>query len=79
MDTVGAWIIYRAVRDRQAKVIGANPEIESLLEQVAEADRPVQIHPEEAGGLFRVLDELGTGWPSLGRPWSASSASSAQR
>ena len=24
MDTVGAWIVYRSVRDRQAKVIGAS-------------------------------------------------------
>ena len=67
MDTVGAWIIYRAVRDRRAKVIGANPEIESLLEQVGEADRPVLIHPEEEGGLFRVLDELGTWMAELGQ------------
>ena len=67
MDTVGAWIIYRSVRDRNAKVVGANPEIESLLEQVAEADRPVQVHPEEQGGFFRVLDELGTWMSDLGQ------------
>src|SRR5687767_15973609 len=30
MDTVGAWIIYRTVRDRGAKVVGASPEEESL-------------------------------------------------
>jgi len=59
LDTVGAWIIYRAVRDRQARIVGASPEEQSLLDQVAEADRPVQVHPEEAGGFIRVLDELG--------------------
>ena len=26
MDTVGAWIIYRTVRDRGAKVVGASPD-----------------------------------------------------
>ena len=67
MDTVGAWIIYRTVRDRGAKVIGATPEIDSLLEQVAEADRPVQVHPEEPGGLFGILDELGTWMAELGQ------------
>ncbi|MEO6581417.1 MAG: ABC transporter permease [Sphingomicrobium sp.] len=67
MDTVGAWIIYRAVRDRKAKVAGAKPEIESLLEQVAEADRPVQVHAEKVGGLFGVLDELGIWMAELGR------------
>jgi phospholipid/cholesterol/gamma-HCH transport system permease protein len=66
MDTVGAWIIYRTVRDRGAKVIGASPQIESLLEQVAEADRPVQVHAEQPGGLIRVLDELGSWMAELG-------------
>ena len=67
LDTVGAWIIYRTVRDRNARVIGASPEEESLLEQVAEADRPVQVHPDEPGGLFRILDELGTWMAELGQ------------
>src|SRR5829696_4168745 len=59
MDTVGAWIIYRAVRDRRARVVGASREEESLLEQVAEADKPVKVHAEQPGGFFHVLDELG--------------------
>src|SRR5688572_28484152 len=46
MDTVGAWIIYRAIRDRRARITGASPEEQSLLDQVAEADKPVQVHPE---------------------------------
>ncbi len=67
MDTVGAWIIYRAVRDRKAKVVGATPEEQSLLDQVAEADRPVKVHPDSPGGLIRVLDELGTWMSELGQ------------
>ena len=59
MDTVGAWLVYRTVRDRNAKVVGASPEAKSLLEQVADADRPVKVHPEERGGFVRVLRELG--------------------
>src|SRR4051794_28097845 len=35
MDTVGAWIVYRTVRDRNAKVIGASRDEVSLLKQVA--------------------------------------------
>ena len=27
MDTVGAWLVYRAVRDRGAKVVGASPTL----------------------------------------------------
>jgi phospholipid/cholesterol/gamma-HCH transport system permease protein len=59
MDTVGAWLVYRTVRDRNAKVVGATPETKALLEQVADADRPVKVHPEERGGFIRVLRELG--------------------
>src|SRR5206468_8475960 len=47
MDTVGAWIVYRTVRDRGAKVIGASGDETSLLKQVGEFDEPVQVHPEE--------------------------------
>jgi len=60
MDTVGAWLIYRSVRDRGAKVQGASREIEKLLEQVAEADRPVKIHPDRRPPVIRTLDEIGT-------------------
>jgi phospholipid/cholesterol/gamma-HCH transport system permease protein len=59
MDTVGAWLVYRAVRDRKAKVIGASRDETSLLDQVAEFDVPTKVHPEERGGFFRVMTELG--------------------
>src|SRR5687768_5749468 len=67
MDTVGAWIIYRAVRDRKAKVVGASSEEQSLLDQVAEADKPVQVHAEQPGGFLRVLNELGEWMAELGQ------------
>src|SRR5947209_3940828 len=59
MDTVGAWIVYRTVRDRGAKVIGASRDEVSLLKQVKDFDEPVQVHPEQKPGFFRVLTELG--------------------
>jgi phospholipid/cholesterol/gamma-HCH transport system permease protein len=59
MDTVGAWVVYRTVRDRHAKVVGANDQAKSLLEQVAEADHPARVRPEERAGFIRVLRELG--------------------
>src|SRR5688572_20743403 len=67
MDTVGAWIIYRAVRDRKAKVVGASSEEQSLLDQVAEADKPVQVHAEQPGGFLHVLNELGEWMAELGQ------------
>jgi phospholipid/cholesterol/gamma-HCH transport system permease protein len=59
MDTVGAWIIYRTVRDRGARVVGANDDVKGLLDQVAEADRPARIRPDERSAPLRTLDELG--------------------
>ena len=59
MDTVGAWLIYRAVRDRGAKVIGASRDEVSLLKQVGEFDKPARVLPEESGGFTRGLRELG--------------------
>lgn len=59
MDTVGAWIVYRTVRDRHAKVIGASPEEQGLLKEVAGFDKPVKVHPEQRASFFRAMGELG--------------------
>ena len=59
MDTVGAWLIYRTVRDRGAKVEGGSRIESSLLDQVAEYDVPVRVRPEQRPGYLRVLTELG--------------------
>src|SRR5687767_10693919 len=67
MDTVGAWLVYRAVRDRGAKVVGASPEAESLLEQVREFDKPVQVHPEERATFGRMVAEVGEWMVEVGR------------
>jgi phospholipid/cholesterol/gamma-HCH transport system permease protein len=59
MDTVGAWIIYRTVRDRGAKVIGASRDEVGLLKQVGEFDVPTRVVPDEPHGFTSVLRELG--------------------
>jgi phospholipid/cholesterol/gamma-HCH transport system permease protein len=59
MDTVGAWIVYRTVRDRHAKVVGASRDEVSLLKQVADFDHPTRVVPEQAGAAKRVMGELG--------------------
>ena len=67
MDTVGAWLIYRTVRDRGARVVGASPQAESLLDQVAEFDKPARVRPEERPGFVRVVNELGAWVSEAGR------------
>lgn len=59
VDTVGAYIVHRAMRDRGATVTGASETVRSLLEQVAEADKPARVRPEEQGGFIGLLRELG--------------------
>src|SRR5437763_6044258 len=59
MDTVGAWVVYRTVRDRGAKVIGASRDEVSLLKQVGDFDAPAKVHPEEPTGVSRAVEELG--------------------
>jgi phospholipid/cholesterol/gamma-HCH transport system permease protein len=67
MDTVGAWIVYRTVRDRGAKVIGASHEEVGLLKQVAEFDKPARVIPEQPSGAIRALSELGEWVSESGR------------
>ena len=59
MDTVGAWIIYRAERDRGAKIIGASRGEVSLLKQVGEFDVPTRVLPDQPKGLTNAFWELG--------------------
>ena len=63
MDTVGAWLLHRAVRDRNATIVGASKDAEQLLEQVADADHPAQVRPDQRAAPARALEELG-GWVS---------------
>jgi phospholipid/cholesterol/gamma-HCH transport system permease protein len=67
MDTVGAWIIYRAMRDRGAKVEGGSEIETSLLDQVSEYDVPVRVRPEQRPALVRILTELGEWVAEAGR------------
>jgi phospholipid/cholesterol/gamma-HCH transport system permease protein len=63
MDTVGAWLVYRATRDRGAKLTGVSDEVRALLDQVEGADRPVRVVPEQQGGLKGIVGEVGE-WAS---------------
>jgi phospholipid/cholesterol/gamma-HCH transport system permease protein len=66
MDTVGAWLIYKLTRDRDAEVTGANEEQSTLLEQVAKADIPVKVRPDRTSPLSRILGQIGTATSTAG-------------
>jgi phospholipid/cholesterol/gamma-HCH transport system permease protein len=67
MDTVGAWIVYRTVRDRHAKVVGASRDEVSLLKEVGNFDKPSRVHPDQGSGFVQVLIELGEWVADTGR------------
>ncbi|HWJ60082.1 MAG TPA: ABC transporter permease [Sphingomicrobium sp.] len=59
MDTVGAYLVHRAIRDRKATVVNASADEKSLLDEVADYDHPAKVIPDQPGGPTRVLTELG--------------------
>ncbi len=59
MDTVGAWLVHRIVRDNKAEVTGASGEEQELLDQVAAADHPAKMRPDKQPALLRVLGDVG--------------------
>lgn len=59
MDTVGAWLVHRIVRDSGAPVEGADEDICQLLEKLGAADQPFKIRPDSSPPFIRVLREVG--------------------
>ncbi|MFS0737722.1 MlaE family lipid ABC transporter permease subunit [Sphingomonas sp. 1P06PA] len=59
IDTVGAWLVHRLVRDSGAEVTGADQDATRLLAQVAEGDRPAKIRPDRTPPFLRVLGQVG--------------------
>lgn len=64
IDTTGAWLIYRLIRDwtkagLAATVEGADEHALRLIEQVGANDRPVKIRPDRTNPILRRLGQFG--------------------
>jgi phospholipid/cholesterol/gamma-HCH transport system permease protein len=60
IDTVGAWMVHKLLRDRPgSRMVGASPEAERLIAEVASADRPCEMRPATEPFLMRELARLG--------------------
>ncbi|MFN3370904.1 MAG: ABC transporter permease [Sphingomonadaceae bacterium] len=60
IDTVGAWLAHRTLRDRPgSRIEGASPEALRLIEAVTAADTPCAIRPEPEPFVQRELERLG--------------------
>jgi phospholipid/cholesterol/gamma-HCH transport system permease protein len=60
IDTVGAWMVHRLLRDRPGThIVGASPDAERLIQEVAAADRSCDMRPAHEPFLTRELERLG--------------------
>jgi phospholipid/cholesterol/gamma-HCH transport system permease protein len=67
MDTVGAWMIHRLQRDHDAEVVGANEEQAALIDNVAAADRPAKLRPDQPPPFTRLVGLVGESMITAGR------------
>ncbi len=72
IDTVGAWLVHRTAARWQAAgagaaIVGASPEYEVLLGQVAQADRPAPEKPPRLSPLARMVGDFGRSVALAGR------------
>jgi phospholipid/cholesterol/gamma-HCH transport system permease protein len=60
MDTVGAWLVHRILRDRPGSTVeGAADRTERLIAEVADADQACAMRPELEPFVTRELRKLG--------------------
>ena len=67
MDTVGAWLVHRLVRDHDAEVRGADESTAFLLENVAAADKPAKIRPDRRPAMIQIMDQMGAATAVAGK------------
>ena len=59
IDTVGAWIVTRTVKEHGAKVTGASPEAQRLLDALASDKSEYRIHRDRRPPLIRKPEQVG--------------------
>ncbi|WP_428630551.1 ABC transporter permease [Sphingopyxis sp.] len=59
IDTVGAWIVTRTVKEHGAAVTGASPEAQRLLDALASDKSEYRVHRDRRPTLNRMLEQVG--------------------
>ncbi len=67
IDTVGAWVIHRFAREKQASVEGLEPDEQHLFDTVAAAEQPIALPRRAASPFIRLLGEIGDAVATAGR------------
>lgn len=63
-DTVGAWLVYRTIKDikkyvAKVHVRGASPDVESLILQIEKNDKPFVPPPPRLNAILTQLEDVG--------------------
>ena len=66
LDTAGAWLIYRTVKDltaigARANVVAVAADHQTMLDQVAANDHPCEIAPSALNPIVAIVDRVGRG------------------
>lgn len=67
IDTVGAWILHKLRRERGTELVGTSEEGERLLAQVASADDPAKVRPDQGNLFTRTVEQVGEATIEAGR------------
>jgi len=59
MDTVGAWLIHKLLRDHDVELVGATEEQVALVQNVGAADRPAKLRPDGPPPFLRTIMMIG--------------------
>jgi phospholipid/cholesterol/gamma-HCH transport system permease protein len=59
IDTVGAWVVHRFAREKQAPVDGLEPASQHLFDQVVAAEHPIELPRKPANPIVHLLAEVG--------------------
>ncbi|MFC3231241.1 MlaE family lipid ABC transporter permease subunit [Marinibaculum pumilum] len=72
VDTAGAWLIYRTIRDVHAAggavdAVNASPGVAQMLQQAARNDRQCEVEPNWENPLLHIVGRVGRATISTGR------------
>ncbi len=59
IDTVGAWVVHRFARVKDATVEGLQPASQHLFDQVVAAEHPIELPRQPASPFVHLLSEVG--------------------
>ena len=59
IDTVGAWLVWRTARDRDAEIVGADDDARRLIDEVRRADEPTGVDAPRHPWLREFVEDIG--------------------